>query len=414
MKNHTTPWLLVLVLLIPELAFGIDITDNLTLRGYVRETPLLWELPAYLSTSGNDEQQFTNLLHTRQNLRYYLGNATMGVELKTRLFNGDAVQAMRSQTDQLGGNRALFNWEHAFVDENRTLLVSTIDRTWIDLYAGDWQVTIGRQRIAWGSTQVWNPTDIFNPSSPIDFDNEEKPGSDGVRIQRYLGTNSKLEFAFATSSLENEREMTVAGRVVINAFDYDWSLLMGSHLDHSIVGGGFEGDLFGGGFRGEVLYTIQREAEVLQVMHSPSYYPLVMPSGYVRRFGNYVRFALDGDYTFPNSFYLHGGVRYNKNGATEDAGALLNQYYSFEQQWQSPARWSLFGQIGGNPTALMRTDLMAILNPLDSSWYAGPTITYSVITNLDLTLTGLIFEGDTNTEFGGQGAIYMGRLKYSF
>lgn len=390
---------------------------NLDLRGYVRETGLLWKLPAYLSPSGESEQQFTNLLHTRQNLRWYASmELTFGVDLKTRLFSGDAVQAMLTQTEQLGGNRTLFNWERTFVDETNQLLVSGIDRAWADYYLGDWQVTVGRQRIAWGATMVWNPTDIFNPSSPIDFDNEEKPGSDGVRIQRYLGTNSKLEFAVSSTDLEDEDAMTFAGRIVLNAWDFDWNFLMGSKEGNTILGGGYEGDILGGGFRGEALYTFVNNDPVGNLGNSSAVSPdpTMAPVVSSELSKNYLRLAVDGDYTFKNSLYLHAGVRYNELGATEDAGSLTNQFKSFENQWLSPGRWSLFGQVGSNATPLMRLDLMIIINPLDGSYYIGPSGTYSLITNLDLTLTGLVFEGEDGSEFGAQGTILMGRLKYSF
>ena len=385
-------------------ALALDMA-NVDFRGYVRETGLFWKLPAYLSTSGSDEQQFTNLLHTRQNLRWYATQSvTAGLEVKTRYFAGDAVQAMMAQTEQLGGNKSLFNWDYRFVDDSNNLLVSTVDRGWVDLYLGDSQVTVGRQRIAWGSTMVWNPTDIFNPSSPLDFDNEEKPGSDGIRFQHYLGTNSKFELAYASTNLEDSDASTVAGRVLINALDFDWNILLGMKKGNTLFGGGFEGDILGGGFRGEVLYRVHQQEEDAPDGAPPA--PRDLPS--------YIRFALDGDYTFKNSLYLHAGVRYNELGATENAGSLTNQYKSFENQWLSPARWSLFGQIGGNASPLMRLDLMSIINPLDGSLYVGPSGSYSVITNLDLILTGLVFQGDSGTEFGEMGTILMARLKYSF
>ena len=34
---------------------------------------------------------------------------------------------------------------------------------------------------------VWNPNDLFNAFSFVDFDYEERPGSDALRIQKYTG-----------------------------------------------------------------------------------------------------------------------------------------------------------------------------------------------------------------------------------
>jgi len=386
---------------------------DLHVRGYLRETLLLWKMPEV--AGGDGEQQLTNLLHTRQNLRWYAArNFTLGLEAKTRLFSGDAVQAMHSQTEMLGGNETLFKRDYRFLTESDQLLITTLDRAWVDWHSGNLQVTIGRQRIAWGSTLIWNPTDIFNPSSPFDFDNEEKPGVDGVRVQHYLGNSAKFELAFALTDLDNSDEMPFAGRLSFNAYLFDWSILLGSKPSYTLIGGGFEGDILGGGFRGEALYAIRSTNPSRQ--SSPPPWPTdgVWQPSTIQVDRNYLRFALDGDYTFRNSFYLRAGLRYNELGATEEAGSLHNQYRAFANEWLAPSRWSLFGQMGGSPTPLLSTDLMAILNPLDGSFYVGPSASYSLVTNLDLTLTALLFQGNPGTEFGEMGTIWMGRLKYSF
>ena len=48
---------------------------------------------------------------------------------------------------------------------------------------------IGRQRINWGTTTIWNPNDIFNAYNFLDFDYEERPGMDGGKFQ-YIFNNS--------------------------------------------------------------------------------------------------------------------------------------------------------------------------------------------------------------------------------
>jgi len=90
---------------------------------------------------------------------------------------------------------------------------------------------------------------------------------------------------------------------------------------------------------------------------------------------------------------------------------LLQSYY---QRWLSPAKFSLFGQIAKEITPLFRVDFSGILNPNDESWYLGPSLSWSVDTNFDITFIGLIFGGDDFTEFGDNGEILMLRAKYSF
>ncbi len=81
------------------------------------------------------------------------------------------------------------------VDENSFFLNTTIDRLWLDLNFNKFQARIGRQRINWGQTFVWNPNDIFNAYSFFDFDYTERPGSDAIRLQYYPSFSSAIELA---------------------------------------------------------------------------------------------------------------------------------------------------------------------------------------------------------------------------
>ncbi|MEZ5069446.1 MAG: DUF1302 family protein [Bacteroidales bacterium] len=55
-------------------------------------------------------------------------------------------------------------------------------------------VTLGRQRIAWGTADVINPTDNLNPADMEDvLDFGRRRGSDAIRLQYYLGRDVSLE-----------------------------------------------------------------------------------------------------------------------------------------------------------------------------------------------------------------------------
>ena len=51
---------------------------------------------------------------------------------------------------------------------------------------------------------AWNPNDIFNTYNLLDFDYEERPGSDAIRIQYYLGDFSKIEVAAKKGSSKDD------------------------------------------------------------------------------------------------------------------------------------------------------------------------------------------------------------------
>ncbi len=55
-----------------------------------------------------------------------------------------------------------------------------IDRAYLDVEAGRWDLRIGRQAINFGQALVWNPVDLVDSNSPLDFD-IVKEGLDAFR-----------------------------------------------------------------------------------------------------------------------------------------------------------------------------------------------------------------------------------------
>ena len=97
-----------------------------------------------------------------------------------------------SYSDLIGTDQGWVDLSWNLLDEQSFFLNTTIDRLWVDLNYGKFQARIGRQRINWGQTLVWNPNDIFNVYSFFDFDYVERPGSDAIRLQYYPDSSSAL------------------------------------------------------------------------------------------------------------------------------------------------------------------------------------------------------------------------------
>jgi hypothetical protein len=63
---------------------------------------------------------------------------------------------------------------------------------------------------------------------------------------------------------------------------------------------------------------------------------------------------------------------------------------------------------------LVRGTLFGLFNPDDKSFVIVPSVSYSVLTNLDFLLLAMFFDGDTLTEYGDYGSTIFLRFKYSF
>ncbi|MBD3168306.1 MAG: hypothetical protein GF307_02405 [candidate division Zixibacteria bacterium] len=364
--------------------------DPYSFGGYLRITPMVWKPASYFTSDENYEVM--NIILTRQNFRWYpTTNFTFGLELKSRIYQGGSIYLLKQTANVSSLGASYFDWDKNWLEEDEVLINSTIDRAWLKVYFGDLQIDLGRQRIAWGTNLVWNPVDLFNPSNPMDFTNDEMPGTDAVRAQYYLGPNSKIETAVAPQ--KEEDETIAAGLLQINLWDYDWIFLGGRRYQETVFGFAWAGSILDGGFRGEFLYS--------------------KPRRYLNDSGGYLVASVSGDYTMKNSQYFHGALLYNERGTTDDAGGF-RQLLAYMRGELTPARISLWGEIARDLTPLLRGDIAMIFNPYDNSWYLSPNFTYSLITDLDVTAMALIFGGDDGTEFGDTGNIYMMRFKYSF
>ena len=100
-----------------------------------------------------------------------------------------------------------------------------LDRLYLDYVKGNLEVRLGRQRVNWGINTVWNPNDIFNAFTFTDFDYEERPGSDALRVKYYTGFASSIEIAVKAF----DRKEDAVGGILwkFNKWNYDFQALVG-------------------------------------------------------------------------------------------------------------------------------------------------------------------------------------------
>lgn len=352
-----------------------------------------------------DERFNDHLLHSRLNTRWYPAQSlTAALELRTRFFYGGSVENIPFYSNLVKSKQGLIDLDILIWDEKKTIGYAEIDRLWLDYVRDNWQFTVGRQRIAWGTSWAWNPTDLFNPKEVLDFDYEEMPGADAIRIQYYTGPVTKVELAVSPG--KKKEDLIAAGLISFNQWNYDFNLIAGYKKERWVGGGGWVGDIMDAGFRGEVLISQAPK----QKYYSPFFQlnniePLSSDNPYVS-------IVISGDYTFPNSFYIHTELLFNSNGTNKNASVYRKE--AIQLDMLTPARWSIFQEFAYQFTPLLRGGILGIFNPDDKSYVIVPSASYSVITNLDLYLTGFIFGGPKFSEFGDSGSSIFVRIKFSF
>jgi hypothetical protein len=394
---------LFLILLLPFFFTKINYaqTTSFDYNGYAED------LLSTTNYSFNNDRYYDNLVHARLNTRWYPNsNLTEALELRMRAYYGSTVENTTNFVGQIKSQHEFTQLDAVLWNQKMSVGYLQVDRAWLDWNEKNLEVTLGRQRIAWGTSWVWNPTDIFNPYNVLDFDYPERPGVDALRVQYYTGPVSKFELSVRPG--KTKRGWIAAGLWSTNKWNYDFNLLAGIKEDRWIAGGSWAGSILGGGFRGE--FTVSQKPSLLDQFQN-SY--VIVNANQLSDFSHpLISFVLSGDYTFTNSFYIHTEALYNNNGKTAYTG--LYQQEAADLGMLSAAKWSIYQEFAYDITPLIRGSIFGLFNPSDDSYVLVPSVTYSVYTNVDLLVLGLIFEGKTYTEYGNYGQSVYVRLKYSF
>lgn len=320
------------------------------------------------------------------------------MEIRLRAYYGESVEMIPNFSNQIKGRYDYLDLDAVLWNEKRSFGYGEIDRLYLDWYYNKLQLTLGRQRIAWGTSWAWNPIDIFNPLSVLDFDYEERPAVDAIRVQYYTGAVSKVELAFKPA--KEKKDIIAAGLLSLNLWDYDFNFIGGLKNERWLGGLGWVGDISGAGFRGELLISEGKK----ETLHSSNI-----------NFGSdgvMYSFVLSGDYTFPNSFYIHSEVLYNSIGVAELTS--LYQQHALSFGLLTAAQWSIYQEFAYDFHPLVRGTVFGLFNPDDESFVVVPSVSYSVITNLDFLFLIMFFDGKPLSEFGNYGRTLFIRLKYSF
>ncbi len=199
------------------------------------------------------EDRFFNLSRLRLRPVIYLWDgARINLEHETNLFysNKESVLDFISTENR----RQLFELKWQPVKDENLTITHFIDRLYLK-QEFDWgDITLGRQRISWGSGRIWNPTDMFNPISPSNFSKIEKDGADALTFTYFFGSFTDLNVVFNPQKKFNRSN--AAFRFRTNFFEYDAAVIAG-YLDKRIIAGlDLAGNFFDAGLRAEGIISL--------------------------------------------------------------------------------------------------------------------------------------------------------------
>ncbi|MEA3316454.1 MAG: DUF1302 family protein [Bacteroidota bacterium] len=362
--------------------------SNITVNGYVKY------MNTVMFSDINDIWMSDNLIHNRLNLRWYAtNNLTVGLGLRNRFIYGDFVKNIPGYDNIIENDNSFINMSENLLSEKSFLMNTNLDRAWVEYNKNNLNIKLGRQRINWGQNFVWNPNDIFNSYSFFDFDYEERPGSDAMRVQYYNSYTSVME---AAVSINAKDEITAAGFYRFNKSGYDFQVLGGIvNSSDYVIGTGWSGSIKDVSWSGELSY--------------------LYPKNNIGDTSGILLSSVAANYMFNNSLYVSTEVLFNGNAKNVNI-AGLNQYYyrPMSVKTLSFSEWSYFGQLTYPIHPLLKGTFSVMYYPQIDAYYIGPSLEYSLQDNFSISLNAQAFKGKFSPGTTEELNMIFFRLRWSF
>ena len=377
---------------------------RLEASGYVKHLQALYFLDQpeiRLSASGStlvldtiDNPLLTEqFIHHRLNLQLHL-NAGLRIRgaLRSRLFYGEAVKIQPSfaasiaDTDNDVVDLSLIWLRHSSMAGH-----SVVARLYLAWVSGDWEVRFGRQRINWGVATVWNPNDIFNAYAYTDFDYEERPGSDALRVTRYFGFGNSLEVALRMSGQKQDAVGALLYRFREGV--YDIQLLAGYMQEYWTIGGAWAGNIGQAGWKGECSGFLPSSAEEKAALAG----------------------SMEFDYTLKGGWYVQAGMLVNTNGVTS---RRITELFNFDLSARNlyPYPFTTLLRASYPVSPILNAALALLYSPgQPNPVFLAPVVSLSMAQDWDLDLVGqVVFEEKVAGGYGSPLQAVFLRVKWSY
>lgn len=264
-----------------------------------------------------------------------------------------------------------------------------VSRASLGWEAGDWRAIIGRQRVAWGSGRVWNPTDRFNPTNATSLDTGEKTGSDAVFVERYVGSFGVLQMVAAPGDTARGASRKVALRWRDTVGETDYALLAGRIGDEPLVGLDLATNLFDGGLYFEAA------------------------AGWPNDGARYVQFTLGYENLWVPPF-LDSPLRLSAEAFCNTAATGAETLAASADRIQTRRRDHLALTVAYDSGFLWGVQALTLVDLESGSTAFLPSITYSLSQNMDAHVVGQFFHGGRESEYGAVADVFLVRLNAYF
>ncbi len=362
--------------------------------------PKKWEIGGYFSSmnsyieSNQAENSIDYSLQNRLNIDWYPSSYLSGsLQMRNRFLMGDMIRndASGFYANSLEEDNLAVN----VLEQDAYLLNIMVDRLNLKYSVNKLDVTVGRQRINWGQTYVFNANDIFNAYSYVDFDYPERPGADAVRVQFYPSYTSTVE---AVIKYDNDSTITVGLLGRFNKWGYDWQAIAGYYNSNDwVIGGAWSGNIKSVSFSGELSYLMPNESSLENT--------------------NLLLASVNLNYTFSNSLSLQFETFYDQYLREHSLSFVDIMYLSQDIRMLSISELTYFASVTYPVTPLLNLSFASMFYPDVDGYLLFPTVDYSLSDDMKVSLIAMYMQGEfetAGTTYNSENFMGFLRLKYGF
>lgn len=340
----------------------------LKIKGYLKE------MPYYAYSKPFGQTQVNNLIHNRLNLKWTPDEKiSAAAEFRTRIFWGDVVRTTPDFPVQMRNQNERINASVTWWARSESAMITNVERFWLEYKTAKWSVRGGRQRINWGIATTWNPNDLFNAFNFLDFDYEERPGADAVRVQYFISDLSDFDAAVSPSA--TPRATVAAARYFFNTKSYDIQLTAGIYHQEWTAGAGWAGSLGEVGFKGELQYYFAAANK--------------------RQFNA----VAEWDYMFSHGWYANASVLWNSTGIKEQVSDWQKVNFTLSPRNPMPTAYNVMAGVRKEVTPLISASLGIVFCPGTDIAIVLPTFSWNATDRWDFSIVWQSFYADLNGRF---------------
>lgn len=277
-----------------------------------------------------------------------------------------------------------------------------IDRLALSVYTGAGDLTVGRQAITWGISNLFPVADLWARFSPFELDTEEKPGIDAVRFLTYPGSGWEVDAVLADRGSADDLSLGIRASAALSWADL--YVAAGKLWNEAMAMAGVSAPVGAWKLRGEA----------------------VLPRDLDDDETDRVRATLGVDW-LGGGLVVSGEYHYNGIGADDSSGyaevlgdprfARGESYYLGRHYAGGLVAWS-----PGNDR--LNLTLSALMNLQDPSTALTPVVTYDFGQNTRVSVGGMLTAGTSptleaevpllNSEYGTYGDLFFTRMSVYF